>query len=91
MNSDHSRASSERLLPAAGHDGEGRHRRGKTMAEEANPSAAGPKDQSATAERDDDSASFTSDDSISIQAGVKGIEAISRSWTEWALIAAYTG
>ena len=37
---------------------------------------------------EDDRASFSSDET---QTGVKNIEAISQTWSQWALIAAYLG
>ena len=40
-------------------------------------------------ERDAESSSFSSGGDA--QAGVKGIEAISQTWTQWALIMAYVG
>ena len=48
------------------------------------------------AENNGEAATSTQDDrslatSIEAQAGVKGIEAISTTWTKWSLIVAYIG
>ena len=57
---------------------------------DAGESAAGPAKDAPYRDRvdGDDAESFTSDDT---QTGVKGIEAISQTWTRWSLITAYLG
>ena len=50
--------------------------------------ASAQKDKDVAYVGEDDRSSLTSYDA---QAGVKGIEAISQTWSKWALISAYVG
>ena len=58
------------------------------MAEAGEPSASSGNSASTIVSDGDDRSSFSSKDA---QQGVKGIEAISQTWTQWSLIAAYLG
>ena len=58
------------------------------MAEATGPSPAHDEKGQLNINHEDDQSSFSSDET---QTGVKGIEAVSQTWTEWSLIAAYLG
>ena len=65
-----------------------RHNPSICMAETGEPSASRDVKTSTYVSDEDDQSSLSSSDT---QQGVKGIEAISQTWTQWSLIAAYIG